>query len=156
MARLGKRERLEKRERLMQQRRLNLVRKDQERQERIALANLPSRERNWLKGRGTNLTEKYISGKQHTKNLYIGRSPGTGKPERNPMPARFKGAFMADGHEKLKAVSPRDVSMVRVGTTPARNVAFVDKDTGERKFGKLPARPKYREVGLPDSVPGVK
>lgn len=147
MARLGKRERLEKRERLIQERRLNLVRKDLERQERLELAKLPQRERNWLVGRTVDLSVGNISGKQHTKNLYIGRSPGTGKKRIVPMPGRFKGAFMADGHEALKTSSPLNVPMVRVGTTPARKVAFVDKLTGERKFGRIPARPKFVPVG---------
>lgn len=155
MARLGKRERLEKRERLIQERKLILVRKDMERQERLELAKLPQRERNWLKGRGTSLTVANISGKQHTKNLYIGRSPGTGKPERKAMPDRFRASFMADGHEKLKTSSPIDVPMVRVGTTPARKVAFIDKLTGERKFGRIPAKPRFIPVGS-STVPSIR
>lgn len=155
MARLGKRERLEKREYLQAVRKITLIRKEEERQERARLEMLPIRERNWLVGRTVDLSVANISGKQHTKNLYIGRSPGTGKPERKAMPDRFKASFMADGHEKLKTSSPLDVPMVRVGTTPARKVAFVDKLTGERKFGRIPAKPRFIPVGSA-TVPSIR
>lgn len=155
MARLGKRERLAKRERLETVRRLNLVRKDLERAERLEFERLPVRERNWLKGRGVDLRVDSIAAKQHTKLLYIGRSPGTGKLERKLMPARFASAFMAAGHEGNKAPVAKDVSLVRVGTTPARKMVLVDKLTGERKFIRLLAKGKYKEVGRPDANPGM-
>jgi hypothetical protein len=39
--------------------------------------------------------------------------------------------------------------MVKVGMTKPHGLMIEDKETGERKYIKVPAKPRYKEVGLP-------
>lgn len=43
--------------------------------------------------------------------------------------------------------------MVRTGTTPPRKLVTVDKATGDRVFMRIGAKPVFKPVGLPGSVP---
>ena len=52
-----------------------------------------------------------------------------------------------------KPVPQRGECKVRIGTTPSRGIMMVDKETGEEKYVKLKAKPKYQDVGLVSCVP---
>lgn len=146
MAKLGRRERLEKRKRVEAMRQLAVVRKAAAEDDRALRRLLPKREYNLLKSGRSNavsmgLSRDNLLGHTHYAGAYVGRSPGAMPPVRKPMPPRFAKKFMAAGHEGVaEDDTGSEHAMVKTG--------FVYRK------GMKTSRKIYKEVGLPDTIPG--
>lgn len=122
MARLGRRERHKKRQILETGKREAYARLAEVEREKGLKDLLPRRELAWLTSSRPNYLEvangksTSVAGKLHTNRAYVGRSDGSGKPEKKPMPARFLTSFMAPGHEEnATKKEPLKVSYRKVG-----------------------------------------
>lgn len=109
-----------------------------------------------LRCRGANITSDNIMGRTHK-----GFSQGITGHLAKKQPKRW-GLFETGARSIEQAVyltpqkpaPKRDLRvMVRVGTTPERKLIVEDKETHEKKYMKIPSKPKYVEVGLHSSVP---
>lgn len=145
MAKLGRRERLEKRKRVEAMRQLAVVRKAAAENDKASKRLLPRREYNLLKSGRSNavsmgLSRDNLLGHTHYAGAYVGRSPGAMPPVRKPMPERFAKNFMAPGHEKLATETVVSTAMVKTGYVHRKGIKT--------------SRKIYKEVGLPDTIPG--
>lgn len=155
MAKLGRRERFRRKTRDARQLAESLSLGASRPEDSKALQYLSRHEQRHLLGMQPNrLDQKTMESKSHTLNAYVGRSPGTGKPDkvkrdrmrRAGMGKSYQTAFMAAGHEGLKAPVVRDTVGIITGVIPEHGVMTVDKKTGEKRFIKVASRPRVREL----------